>query len=384
MRILWLNPSFLDYRIPVYKKINKLADNNFYLIFSKHRCKSHIPLKTKIALGENAICFKYDKVLNIGLNHTMANKHIDIPITIGLFNEIKKIKPDIIIAEGFFQWTPIALRYCIAHKKPLLIAYERTKWTERSCPYWRTLYRKIIDHYTKGYLVNGTLTKEYLEDTIQVNPSKIYIGGMSADSQGLSESISQFDYHSDKNLRNIRYNCKGILYIYSGQMIERKGIKYLLKAWEIHAIKYPQDCLLLVGGGELLNEFKQDYINYCNIIFTDTIPYDSIYKYYAIADVFIIPTLEDNWSLVVPEAMACGLPIACSIYNGCHPELVHEGENGVTFDPLKPDSILQALEIFHHVDLKNMEKKSIQIESQYNSDVVAQNIYNACCKIFKL
>ena len=93
MRILWLNPSFLDYRIPVYKKINKLADNNFYLIFSKHRCKSHIPLKTKIALGENAICFKYDKVLNIGLNHTMANKHIDIPITIGLFNETSNPQP---------------------------------------------------------------------------------------------------------------------------------------------------------------------------------------------------------------------------------------------------------------------------------------------------
>lgn len=36
--------------------------------------------------------------------------------------------------------------------------------------------------------------------------------------------------------------------------------------------------------------------------FIGRMEYDNIYKYYAIADVFLMPTLEDNWCLVVPEA----------------------------------------------------------------------------------
>lgn len=59
-----------------------------------------------------------------------------------------------------------------------------------------------------------------------------------------------------------------------------------------------------------------------SVHFLGKIPYQEVYKYYGIADVFVLPTLEDNWSLVVPEAMSCGLPVATSIYNGCHPELV--------------------------------------------------------------
>lgn len=34
--------------------------------------------------------------------------------------------------------------------------------------------------------------------------------------------------------------------------------------------------------------------------FEGRVQYDEIHKYYAIADVYILPTVEDNWSLVVP------------------------------------------------------------------------------------
>lgn len=114
-----------------------------------------------------------------------------------------------------------------------------------------------------------------------------------------------------------------------------------------------------------------------------TVVYDTIYRYYNAADVFVIPTLEDNWSLVVPEAMACGLPVACSVYNGCYPELVHEGENGALFDPLDVKSTVKALDYFHHVDLDQQGARSIEIEKQYNTERVAQNIFNALMADFK-
>jgi glycosyltransferase involved in cell wall biosynthesis len=64
--------------------------------------------------------------------------------------------------------------------------------------------------------------------------------------------------------------------------------------------------------------------------------------YYRCAHAFVIPTLEDNWSLVVPEAMACGLPVLCSRYNGCWPELITDA-SGWVFDPLETEDICRVL-----------------------------------------
>lgn len=383
MKILWVNSSFLDYRIPVYKRLNELSGGNFYIVYSRTMVPERIPQKIEAAIGNHAIAID-DKQLCIGKSDTLANKNLKIPRPSGLYKVIKEVNPDIIIGEGFFQWTPFALRYSITHRKPLFIGYERTKWTERDCPKWRALYRKVVDKFTRGYLCNGILTKEYLMDELRVSEKKITTGTMSADSEGLAKaslSISPEERAAFKH--SLGLHEEGITYLYSGYLIPRKGVDYLLQAWMKHIQTYPKDQLLLVGGGELQESLSKTYGGEKSIHFMGTVVYDTIYRYYNAADVFVIPTLEDNWSLVVPEAMACSLPIACSVYNGCYPELVHEGENGALFDPLDVKSTVKALDYFHHVDLEQQGARSIEIEKQYNTERVAQNIFNALMADFK-
>lgn len=384
MKILWVNSSFLDYRIPVYKRLNELSGGNFYIVYSRTMVPERIPQKIEAAIGNHAIAIDGENQLCIGKSDTLANKNLRIPRPSGLYKVIKEVNPDIIIGEGFFQWTPFALRYSITHRKPLFIGYERTKWTERDCPKWRALYRKVVDKFTRGYLCNGILTKEYLMDELKVSEKKITTGTMSADSEGLAKaslSISPEERAAFKH--SLGLHEEGITFLYSGYLIPRKGVDYLLQAWMKHIQTYPKDQLLLVGGGELQESLSKTYGGEKSIHFMGTVMYDTIYRYYNAADVFVIPTLEDNWSLVVPEAMACGLPVACSVYNGCYPELVHEGENGALFDPLDVKSTVKALDYFHHVDLEQQGARSIEIEKQYNTERVAQNIFNALMADFK-
>lgn len=381
MRILWVNPSFLDYRVPVYKRLYELTDGDFYIVFSKRAVPPRVIEKMKNAIGDHAIVFGGEKVFDIGNVGGYSNKSLRIPITKNLYKTIRDVKADLVIAEGFFQWTPKAVRYCFLHKLPLFIAYERTKHTERNCPRWRWAYRQFIDRFTTGYLCNGKLTKEYLM-SIGVSESKCHIGGMSADSILLVDCVNSMTESEKKRLLNsLGIKTNGITYLYVGRMIELKGVIHLLKAWIKHKVEYPDDNLLLVGSGNKYDEFVAKFGSENSIHLVGSIKYDEMYKYYAIADVFIIPTLEDNWSLVVPEAMACGLPIACSIYNGCYPELCREGENGVLFDPLDESSLLKALSAFHQVDLKAYGQRSIEIEKNYNSATVAQNIFEVCSSV---
>lgn len=381
-KLLWINPSFLDYRIPLYKCINEKLNCNFRLIYSKSRVPQRCIEKIEKAIGENALNQFEDKIISVGSVDGFANKGVNIPITHGLYKLIKKTSPDIIITEGFFQFTPLALLYALFNHIPMMIAYERTKHTERNCPFYRRWYRRLVNIFVSGYIVNGKETKEYLISQ-GVNPNVIFTGAMCADSDELSNKVSALTEEEiicyKKEL--INKPGDGLTYIYVGRIIELKGINYLLNSWRIHVSKYPLDKLLIVGDGPLLEEYCRVYPD-SSIIFTGGIDYSDIYKYYAISDVFIIPTLEDNWSLVVPEAMACGLPIACSIYNGCHPELIIEDVNGKTFDPINQDCILETLNYFHQHDIKMMGSNSKNIEKQYSPEKTAENIINAVNNIY--
>jgi len=378
MNILWVNPSFLDYRIPLYEELNKLCGGSFYLIYSKKRVPERCHSKIQESLGENALFLEDEKRLKLGRRTGFANTGIALTYPKGLYKLIRKVRPDLIIAEGFFQFTPWAVWYTMVHSIPLLIAYERTAHTERNCPIWRRLYRRFIGIFTSGYIANGILTKQYLMSQ-GVKSKNIFTGGMCADSFGLAQNVFLMGKEDVLAFKQQVFgsNPSGITFVFVGRMIPLKGISYLLQGWKKHIETYPNDRLLLVGDGPELSKFRAEFKDYHSVIFTGGIDYSIIYKYYAISDVFIIPTLEDNWSLVVPEAMACGLPIACSIYNGCHPELVHKDNNGITFDPLDRESVTNALHYFHTVDLKQFGKRSIEIEKDFNPHNTALNVLRA-------
>lgn len=377
--ILWVNPSFLDYRIPLYKELNVLLNNKFHLIYSEARIPKRCNKKIKNSLAANAHPIVKESRISAGAKEQeFANTSVSIPIPRGLYKMISSVKPDLIIAEGFFQFTPWAAWYSWIHRIPLLVAYERTVHTERHCPWWRQAYRKFMNLFVSGYIANGQLTKEYLISQ-GVKPDVIFTGGMCADSENLSKSVSSMGI--DERICFKRHigipTDSGLVYLYVGQLIERKGVRYLLNVWKDHIKQYKKDILLIAGGGDLLERFKTDFVDIRSIVFTGPIDYSLIYKCYAISDVFIIPTLEDNWSLVVPEAMACGLPIACSIYNGCYPELVIKDYNGCTFDPLDASSIKETLSYFHDVDLERFGNNSKKIESNYSPWNTAKNIIKA-------
>lgn len=375
-KVLWVNPSFLDYRIPLYGELNKKLNGRFHLLYSKERIPERCHLKINEVLGDNSHFLEHEKRIKFGKSESeFANNSVSIPVPSGLYGMINKVKPSHIIAEGFFQFTPWALAYRLFHRIPLYIAYERTAHTERNCPLWRRLYRKFIGKFVTGYIANGIQTKEYLISQ-GVKPECIFTGGMCADSKNLRISSSamslqdRVDFAQSIGLPPV----KGLRYIYVGQIIQRKGVDHLLEAWREYDKTHPDDQLLIIGTGEYLEQYRKEYGDMASVYFLGGIDYSIMYKYYAISDVFVIPTLEDNWSLVVPEAMACGLPIACSIYNGCHPELVKKDYNGITFDPLSIDSTVKALDYFHNQDLSSMGHNSSELEKLFNPEATAQNI----------
>jgi 1,2-diacylglycerol 3-alpha-glucosyltransferase len=65
--------------------------------------------------------------------------------------------------------------------------------------------------------------------------------------------------------------------------------------------------------------------------------------FYALADAFILASLEEEWGLVVNEAMAAGIPVIVSSRAGCAEDLVHHGTTGLLFDPTSTLELTECL-----------------------------------------
>lgn len=384
MRILYTNPIFADYRLAFYQELHRLSDGGFHVMYSplRYTLEGSERIVKKIQSQIPDIAFAYtDEKLKLVRNPLSKDfdPYYRFPVTHNFYKNISRFNPEVLITEGFFQWTPMVVWYAWRHHLPVYIGYERTKHTERNAPFYKIWERKLLDKFVTGYFANGTETREYLL-SLGIKAEKIHIAGMNADSEGLRKGIASVSSEEKQRIKDSLTLGTGITYLYSGQFIPRKGISYMLDAWREHTKKYPEDSIILIGGGELLEEFKQKYANLTTAHILGKVSYDEVYRYYAISDVFVIPTLEDNWCLVVPEAMSCGMPVACSKYNGGAVDLIREGENGTIFDPLDAPSMQSALEFFHGKDLKAMGQRSIELEKPWNTENAARRLYDVIVK----
>jgi glycosyltransferase involved in cell wall biosynthesis len=99
--------------------------------------------------------------------------------------------------------------------------------------------------------------------------------------------------------------------LFVGSCVEQKGIRYLVEAMKEICRDYPHCKLVVIGSGGLLEEMKRmakkaDLEK--NIIFLGYVEHHKLPRYFATADIFILPSLSEGYSLVVREALSSGTP----------------------------------------------------------------------------
>lgn len=108
--------------------------------------------------------------------------------------------------------------------------------------------------------------------------------------------------------------------------------------------------------------------------------------FYALADAFILPSLHEEWGLVVNEAMASSIPVIVSRAAGCAEDLLpspsktpsdllERCSNGFVFDPTSADALAQALSQIANSEaseLTQMGQRSLEIVSLYSCEEFAR------------
>lgn len=165
--------------------------------------------------------------------------------------------------------------------------------------------RKLISNAQK-YLSPNVVTDEYLK---KYGAKKCQIFRYPFASTLASEVLRHPLTVEEKELLKVKYNIKEEKIIIGvGQFIHRKGFDVLIKALpRLGDSKI--GCYII--GGEPTIEY-QDIVKTLNINNIHFLPFQdrtTLSEYYQLSDVFVLPTREDIWGLVVNEAMANGLPV---------------------------------------------------------------------------
>ena len=354
-RVLFLTNYPSPYRVRFFDELGKHMDVTV-LFADRIEDKKHrnadwyvqgegsfhaVQLKKTAAFGSNSLCLEVTKWLKKGF--------------------------DQIVVCGYSNPTVIwAMAYMRLHK----------------IPFWMEVDGGLIRQEKKSkYLVKKSLVR-MADKWLSTGkyPTK-YLVHYGADEHNVVEypftSLSETDIRpvivsaEEKEALRIALNFREKHIVLAiGQFIHRKGFDVLLKA----AASLGEDVGIYIIGGVPTDEYVRlkDQLGLRNVHFLGFQPKEKLVICYKAADLFVLPTREDIWGLVINEAMAYGLPVITTDRCVAGLELVENGVNGYIVPVGDAVALAEKMKLALSSDLEKMGAASLEKIRPYTIENMAK------------
>lgn len=198
---------------------------------------------------------------------------------------------------------------------------------------------------------------------------------------------SEVEIKATKRQLGIPLGMPIILFV--GKLIPNKQPFVLLKAFHRMQLKTNKPAaLVFVGDGRLLVSLKNYSCqnNVKNVIFAGFVNQTEIKKYYGIADIFVLPSIQEAWGLVVNEAMCAKNAIIATESIGAASDLIFPGQNGFLFPVGDVNALAAHLTVLVNNDelRQRMGQRSLEIISNWSNKEAVLGIRQALAKISKV
>lgn len=344
LKVAWIYPSivFGAYWKPVIERFRQIYPNSVFFtgcVWPGFDSKDPACAAFEI-VGQT----RYVAAKEVGSGY----KRAFIMASPAVLGPLTKFAPRVVFSSAFSVWTILALLVKPFTRWRVSIMYDGSSPnSDFRDSAFRTGMRKIMAHFTDAFVANSDAAKSYMMDVLAVPESKIFRETY------LVPDVSELNVEcSEENRQKIELlsvGLEGPVFLFVGQLIERKGIRTLLEA--VRRVKeagHQKFTILIIGDGEKRLEFEalaREFGVDSQIRWMGWIQYRQLGAFFRISDVFVFPTFEDCWGMAVSEAMTFGKPVLCSTgANSC--ELVHEGRNGFQFDPNDVDALAAGMTKF--------------------------------------
>lgn len=375
---VWLIQDILaPYRIKLFEKISQSSGVEFRLILLSKGLRS----RPAWQYDNELLPFTCERISGWSL---YLSYEYPINITPKYFFRLLNENPDVVICAGYSLGTLLTFLFTAIKKKKYLIWMEGTKFTEQGRrSFIRLMLRRFLTRHAAALIDAGTESRSYLRSLLPANSHVPFFTAFNAVDNAFifSETHRYRDNPNSLAKFRRRFASKNILFV--GQMIERKGVSQLIEAYKVVLAKLSEPVgLIMLGFGPLTDMLKatrtSDRLEH---LFLEGFVEQDIYpKYLAIADVMVLPSLQDPNPLVVFEALAAGLPMVLSERAGNAADFIETGKNGYVIDPEDTeemaDKILAILQASPE-EKQAMSAASLSIVKKANYDNSARAFVDA-------
>lgn len=291
MKILFLTNIPSPYRVDFFNELGKLCE--LTVIFERQSSSERDDSWKKFNIEH------FTPIILKGIKHGVAN--VFCP---GIVKHLKKNRYDHIIVTNFAAPTGmLAIEWMRSKKIPY--------WLESDGGFAKSgsgFREKLKKHFIKGAAGYFSTAEEHDNYYMHYGADRERICRYPFTSvfqkDILEVPVSAAEKCALRETLGIREK-KVLLAV--GQFIPRKGFDLLMDAMT----KIPGDVGCYIVGGQPTQEYTEQVSRHglTNVHFVGFQSKEALKQYYMAADLFVHPTREDIWGLVVNEAMAKGLPV---------------------------------------------------------------------------
>lgn len=307
----------------------------------------------------------------------LSEQSAEAQSSFSLFKSIAKvlhqIQPDVIVICGYGVPGMLeALFWSFLNRKPTVLLSE-TKEDDAGRSWWREALKSFLIKQYKAALVGGQPHKRYMSK-LGMPTQAIFLG---------YDVVGNETFHPDK-IKHLPAPIKTPYFLAINRFVSKKNLIRLILAYANYRSRLKNSAwdLILCGDGELLVDVKQKIAELGlekHIHLPGFLQQDELLPYFAHASSFVHASIQEQWGLVVNEAMAAGLPVIVSKRCGCFEDLVLEGINGFGFDPENQEELTQRMIQIScgEVDLQAMGRASLEHIQTFSPHHFARGLMQA-------
>ncbi len=319
MKINLIIPSFYPATIfggPIFstlhtcKELAKLDDININVSTTNTNMHDKLDVETNkdIRFEDNFYVKYYDE--------TIINR-FSFQLLINIWKDIEK--SDIIHIQGIFDTpTPISLFYAKLFNKPVLLSPRGSLgiWCIGNGSKFKTIWLNyLLKPLVKNINWHATAQQEK-DEILSIYPDakvEIIPNGIEYDKFQSSNFLSKNEYSKKFIHQEIEPNK---IVVSMGRLQKKKGFDILIDSFYETLKSFPNSILLIAGGNEgeeenLKNQIKNLKLE-SNVILIGAIEGQDKIDFLANADLFCLPSHNENFGNVYVESLATGTPIVAS------------------------------------------------------------------------